>query len=365
MTAGRRLAPVLSVVALAVAGCPSESDDGAGGHGGGDGAGGAGGHEEGPPAWQVVFDDGALDRALLSIWGTGPESVYAVGGPLGNDGFEALVLHYDGDAWTDLHAGGTDTFWWVTGTGDDDIWMVGERGRISHYDGASFSETEPPTTATLWGAIAFAADDVWAVGGMVGGPSTQPDDVVLHYDGAAWQPVTLPGAPLGRALFKIWGTSSDDLYVVGEAGVIWHKDVDTWNNESGAPPVATGNLTTVHGCGSDEVYAVGGRDLLQRDGTGWTRSDKLLSNDVNGVFCAGPGEAAIVGTGGLKQRLVAGAWEDDFAKDPHGNLHAVWGDGAGSYWAVGGDFFSTPKPDVPRNGIVARYGKGKVSSTLK
>lgn len=362
----RRAAPILAMLAVAIAGCPSESDDGgAAGHGGGEGTGGGGGHDDGPPAWQVVFDDGALDRTLLSIWGTGPDSVYAVGGPLGNEGFEALALHYDGSAWTDMHAGGTDTFWWVTGTGDDDLWMVGERGRITHYDGAAFAESEPITTATLWGAVAFATDDVWAVGGMVGGPSTQPDDVVLHFDGSSWQAVTLPGEPLGRALFKVWGTGSDDLYVVGEAGVIWHKDGDTWIDESGTPPVATGNLTTVHGCGAADVYAVGGRDLLQRDATGWIRSDKLLSNDVNGVFCAGAGEAAIVGTGGLKQRLVAGTWEDDFTKDPHGNLHAVWGDGEGSYWAVGGDFFSTPKPNVARNGIIARYGKGHVSTALQ
>lgn len=347
------------VLCLGLAGCPD--DDGTGGAGGeGGGSGGEGGSSA-TPAWQAVLDKGALDGALLSVWGTSAESVYAVGGPLGNSGFDALVLHYDGESWTRLPAGGQDSYWWVHGTSDTDLWMVGEQGRITHYDGESFEEHESGTTATLWGAYAFAANDVWAVGGMVGGAT--PDDVLLHYDGSSWQPEPLPEA-LGRTHFKVWGTSSADLFVVGEAGVIWHRDGTEWTLQSD-PPVATGNLTTVSGCSSTEVYAVGGRDVLRYDGTAWTKLDVSLTNDVNGVTCGDEGEVAIVGMGGLKQRLVEGAWKDDFTQEPHGDLHGVWRDETGAFWAVGGDFISSAKPNTPRNGIVARYGNGKVTSTLR
>ncbi|NUP13729.1 MAG: hypothetical protein HOW73_47440 [Polyangiaceae bacterium] len=353
------MAASIGAAAIALPGCPD--DDGTGGTGGSGGEGGGGAAE---PAWRVVFDEGELDRALLSVWGTSSTSVYAVGGPLGNSGFDALALHYDGETWTDLAPGGSDSFWWVHGTGDDDVWMVGENGRVTHFDGETFEEHDVPTTATLWGAIAFAKDDVWVVGGMVGGPATEPDDVVLHYDGSAWSLVPLPGEPLGRALFKVWGTSGDDLFVVGEGGVMWHKKGAEWLLESD-PPIAGGNLTTVHGCSSSDVYAVGGRDLLHYDGSTWTKLEQGLSNDVNGVVCVGDGEAAIVGMGGLKQRMVDGAWDDDFIDDPHGNLHAVWSDETGAYWAVGGDFVASPKPDVARNGIVARYGPGNVSDSIE
>ena len=40
----------------------------------------------GPPEWNVVLDEGDLDRAVLSVWGTGPDEVFVVGGPLGNTG---------------------------------------------------------------------------------------------------------------------------------------------------------------------------------------------------------------------------------------------------------------------------------------
>lgn len=350
---------LLGALALGLAACPEESD----GPGGG-GSGGEGGSPPSEPAWQAIFEDGELDRALLSVWGTSSSNVFVVGGPLGNAGFDALAMRYDGSVWHDLAPGGADSFWWVHGSGDDDVWLVGENGRISHFDGTSFEEHDSGTSATLWGAIAFAPDDVWAVGGMVGGPATQPDDVVLHYDGSAWSPVTLPGEPQNRALFKVWGTSSDDLFVVGEAGIIWHKVGDTWTLESD-PPLAGGNLTTVHGCSASEVYAVGGRDVLRYDGSAWTKLDHPLSNDVNGVYCVDSQSAALVGMGGLKQRRVEGEWIDDFIEVPHGNLHAVWADETGAFWAVGGDFVASPKPNVARDGLVARYGPGQISDSVE
>jgi hypothetical protein len=348
----------IASMSLALTACPD--DDGPGGGG----SGGEGGGAPAEPAWRVVFDEGDLDRALLSVWGTSSESVWVVGGPLGNTGFDALALRFDGDVWTDMEPGGSASFWWVHGTSDDDVWLVGENGRITHFDGSSFEEHDSGTKATLWGAIAFAPDDAWAVGGMVGGPATQPDDVVLHWDGTAWTAITLPGEPLGRAHFKVWGTSSDELFVVGEAGVIWHKRGDEWLLESEAG-LTSGNLTTVHGCGATDVYAVGGRDVLRYDGVAWSKLEQPLTNDVNGVVCVDAQTAAIVGMGGLKQRLVDGAWDDDFVDDPHGNLHAVWADETGAYWTVGGDFVASPKPDVARNGIVARYGPGSVPSALE
>jgi hypothetical protein len=99
------------------------------------GAGGAGGSMA-PPAWQTVLDGQDLDGVVLSVWGSAPGDVYAVGGPLGNEGFETLAVHFDGAAWQRLHPDGSETYWWVAGSGPSDVWMVGEKGRITHWDGA-------------------------------------------------------------------------------------------------------------------------------------------------------------------------------------------------------------------------------------
>jgi hypothetical protein len=73
---------------------------------------------------------------------------------------------------------------------------------------------------------------------------------------------------------------------------------------------------------------------------------------------------AIVGNSGLKRRLVDGSWVDEFDKEPFGDMHAVWADGAGAFWAVGGDFYGKPAPGMPRKGLVARFGTGQVASSI-
>jgi len=259
--------------------------------------------------------------------------------------------------WKRARAGGTETFWWVHGTGPNDVWLVGEKGRITHWDGAAFVEAPRLTTATIWGVWPASATDAWAVGGTPEGGTAAPNDVVLHWDGAAWTQVPLPGAPLGRSLNKIWGAAADDLYAVGEAGTIWHRKGTTWKQESNP---ATGNLLTVHGCSATDVYAVGGQDVLHSDGTTWTKVDVSLGNSVNGVTCAPTGEVLIVGFGGLKQRLVDGSWIDEFTEMPYGDLHGAWADGHGAFWAAGGDFISKAAAGVSRKAIIGRYGSGNV-----
>lgn len=334
----------LAALTLLGAGCPGPQGTG-------------GGSDAGPPAWQTLHDGKGLDGAVLSAWGTGPDDVIVVGGPLGNTGFEAIAVHFDGKAWTKLAPGGADTFWWVNGSGAKDVWMVGEKGRITHWDGAAFEDEPRLTTATVWGVWAQSPTDAWAVGGTPEGGTAAANDVVLHWDGTAWAHETLPGAPLGRSLNKVWGTSSEDLYAVGEAATIWHRKGTTWKLE---PNPATGNLLTVHGCSATDVYAVGGQDVLHSDGTTWSKVDVSLGNSVNGVTCARTPsrEVLIVGFGGLKQRLVNGAWIDEFTAMPYDDLHGAWADGHGAFWVAGGDFVSKATPGVARKATIGRYGSG-------
>jgi hypothetical protein len=45
-------------------------------------------------------------------------------------------------------------------------------------------------------------------------------DVILHYNGASWSPAGLTGIP--QELRGVWGSSSSDVFVVGEGGTIVH-----------------------------------------------------------------------------------------------------------------------------------------------
>jgi len=310
------------------------------------------------PTWQTVLDAQTLDRAVLSVWGSGIRDVYAVGGALGN-GQETLALHFDGNAWRELHPGGTDTLWWTAGSGPTDVWMVGTRGRILHFDGAGFTETPSGTRATLFGVWAAAPDDAWAVGGTPGGgvfPGSD-NDLVLHWDGTAWARVELP-EPQGATLFKVWATSSENLYAVGEGGVLWHRSALGWKLESSSD-LTTGTLLTVAGCNADDVYAVGGPEVLRRERGTWKREPVHLPGVVNGVACGAAG-VLMVGSGGLKQRKSGGAWVDDSSERPYAGLHAAWADSQGTFWVAGGDFVSPSTPGKRRDGVVARFGGGRV-----
>lgn len=342
---GRSLsaAATLLLLSAALAGCPGPGPESCA-------------EPEGDAAWQIVADEGTLPGAVLSVWGVSPSEVFIAGGPLGNTGSNSLAMKYDCGAWQDLGPGGTETFWWVSGSSAEDVWFVGEKGRIAHYDGTSMSDVASPVTATLWGAFAFAPDDAWAVGGVPDAGVGDDNDIVLHWNGTSWEREELPGAPLGASLFKVWGTSGEDLYVVGERGTIWHRTAAGWAFEGGDPLLVQSRLFTVNGCGPDDVFAVGGQSVLHRDSKGWSIVDVALTNQVNGVACGPSGSAVIVGFGGLKQRLVDGAWINEFDKEPYSDLHAAWADGQGTFWAVGGDFLSPPKAGVVRKGVVARYG---------
>jgi hypothetical protein len=319
------------------------------------------------PEWTPVLEH--LEGSLLAIWGTSERDVWTVGGPLGNAGFESLVMRFDGDVWRRSSTGGTETYWWVHGTAPNDVWLVGEKGRITHWDGTRFEERASGTTATLFGVWAAAPDDAWAVGGTPDRPDA-PNDVILHWDGTAWAPEVLP-EPKKVALFKVWGSSKDDVYVVGETGLVWHRTSAAagWKRE--AEGVALGRLTTVTGCSAAEIFAVGGRDLLTSNGTTWKRSDAVLVNDVTGVACAPAGaparawgRAVIVGGGSLKLRLVGDTWESDFGSKPFADLHGAWVDPTGAFWGVGGNFNATPRAGVSRDGVVARYGPGTITQTI-
>jgi hypothetical protein len=319
--------------------------------------------DAGPPAWHLVLHD--LGPTLLCVWGTSANDVFAVGGPRGN-GTPSAFFHYDGKAWASLSPGGTDTYWWAHGTSSKDVWAVGETGRITHWDGAKFTEHASGTKATLYGVWAAAANDVWAVGGTPEGGTSKPNDVLLHFDGTSWAPSPLPQT-LGRTFFKIWGTPHGGayaLYIAGEFGTIWHRAGPTWALEANSPPLATGNLTTVSGCSDTEVYAVGGNDVLVSDGATWKRANVTLESGVNGVACASPGNAVLVGFGGVKQRLVGGTWTSDFTSEPHSDLHGAWADPAGGYWAAGGNFVGSPVAGASRAGTVGYYGTAVPSSNL-
>ncbi len=346
----RRLALLAALAALA--GCDDEPAPGGGGGSGGEGgAGGQGGGGGAAAGWQVELED--EHRVALSVFGTSPGDVWAVGGGLGN-GAGALATHFDGAAWEERDPGVAGTLWWVWGSGPDDVFMVGEAGTIVRWNGAGYDTFPALTDATLFGVWGTGPDDVWAVGGTPSGAGD--DDVLLRFDGSSWRKVEIP-EPRGAAYYKLWGTGPDDVWICGQGGLVLHVTDQGFRWYQGPIPTT---LFTVSGNAAGEVWVVGGAPVqlltLDRQADAFVAVEPPgFASVLNGVSVEPDGDVWIVGTGGVKWRRAAGTWVDETRAEPHQNLHSVFAFGDGGAVVAGGDFLSGPAPGEPREGVVGRY----------
>jgi hypothetical protein len=121
---------------------------------------------------------------------------------------------------------------------------------------------------------------------------------VVHWDGAAWSASTVGTG----GWFGAWGSSSSDVYLVGEAGAI-----QRWNGTAWSPMNSgTGeSLLGVWGSGPGDVYAVGGNGtVLHYDGNApgdWTTLSTPAEPGapVYGVWGSGPGDVYLLAGAGL------------------------------------------------------------------
>ncbi|MBX3271548.1 MAG: hypothetical protein KF729_14880 [Sandaracinaceae bacterium] len=293
--------------------------------------------------WHTVFED--LPAGLLSVWGRSSTDVYAVGG---DDGEGPLVLHFDGSGWERLHTGARGDLWWVNGAPGGPIFMGGTGGLILRYEAGAFTRMDTPGDGTVFGIWAASATDAWAVGGRF-----DRAGFAWRWDGVAWTALDVP--ELGeRGLFKVWGTSADDVLLVGAGGAMLRWD------GTALQPIAAGTsrtLFTVHAVGG-EAAAVGGAGtgtVVARAGGGEFRDvTPEAAPQMFGVWLTGDGGGYAVGVNGAMLRRDAGVWQTYEPEIPFVQaFHAVWVDETGSAWAVGGAVLASPLSD----GMIVRSGR--------
>lgn len=291
----------------------------------------------GEVVWQAAFDTSAAG-SLSSVWGSGPDDVFVVGGTDAG----AEIYHYDGTTWGEMDAPDVPLLVWLHGFGPDDVYAVGTEGGMVHYDGTSWTTIDTGTDVDLWGIFGFAPDDLW----IVGGDPFEDDPLILHYDGTTFTPHLVDAAQNpqdAKALFKVWGIG-DELYAVGQKGLILHYEGGSWIAQP-AGAEADQDFVSLWGTSADHIVAVGGRGnarIATFDGSSWTTVAPTALGGLNGVHMATPGTAIIGGILGM-----VGSFDTESASvtregpDPpltRTDVHAVWGDGQGTHYAVGGTF---------------------------
>jgi hypothetical protein len=362
-------------------------------------------------------------RSIASIWGSGPDDVWAVGGG-------SAFAHFDGSSWqkVDPPLGLLISYFDVWGVGTRQVWAAGTVGTIVYSDGAAWSRLASGTTATITNLWASAPDDVWviAAGGVrkwngqawtqlsTSGTrdlwGTAPDDVWVlgtngwiqhwgptgwtsydlamatpeaiwgtarddvwvagaggaleHFDGVRWTPVVLP-IPTRQALKFGWSLGRDDVWVAGDRGDLLRWDGVAWTNHGGVAPY---NVAAAFGVGASQVwiYTQSPGTMQRFDGPGFERTVVPGRENLNQVWSNRPDDAWVVGDGGALYHWDGKAWTRGIAPRAQA-LNDVWASGPTDAWAVGAgglvlhyDGMSWRTADIGATGpLVGVWGRGR------
>ncbi len=233
--------------------------------------------------------------------------------------------------------------WWVHAWSADEVMLAGGGSTVLRWDGDELERMRTPGFGlqTIFGLWGVSPDDVWAVGGFAG-----RDGFVWRYDGEAWRTVDLPD-DLPRtedgelpSLFKVWGRSADDVWIVGGLGTVLHWD----GRELSVVPSGTRDaLFTVSG-NDDDVVAVGGSagGVVIRGGIdGFVDETPPGAPLLQGLFVDGRHTWVVGEFGYAATRRGRRDYETvdlGFTTEPD-SVHALWSDGR-DVWAVGGGVLS-------------------------
>jgi hypothetical protein len=288
-------------------------------------------YEESPGEITVIPESGTARRILLywSGWKSYPDDVYPDDESNPNDvstwsdanvaDLQALAANYRVDH-VSLRAefDGTN---YDLGTVDATEWTVLPNGSYSSPNGWSYG-CQKDITDLVMGAL--------------------PSDFVGNAKYWVGHAATGAAAPSDDTLQGIWGSTSSNVFIVGDSGTIVRYDGILWSTMSSG---ITRNFKGVWGNGDNytagnRVYAVGERrNVRMYDGTSWTSIDSGTSSSptLYGVWGTGSNYAGgdrlyVAGTGGTIRSWNNSTWSA-MTSGTTQDLRGIWG--SGRDWAGG------------------------------
>ena len=254
------------------------------------------------------------DVHALSGWG---------GARMWGVGEGGRVMVNDGAYWALQQTPTTASLRAVWAANDAYAWAVGDEGTVIRWDGLGWRWEQLPKELSLvdWWAVAGMGQDVWIAG----------EAGVWRFDGSSWQQVMSNGPTRLRVVRDIWIESPDQVWLVGDHGLIrrWTRDGLVRYDLPGA------NLIAVHGSMGSDVWAVGehGR-MLHWDGERWFERLPLTHHTLRAVDVVDPLLAWAVGDSGIVLRWDGDEWLEH-AQPSHVDLRGVHQAGDGRVAAAG------------------------------
>lgn len=149
-----------------------------------------------------------------------------------------------------------------------------------------------------------------------------------------------PNDRAATALFKVWGIGSK-VFAVGEQGLILQFDSGLWRQVP-AGAAADDDFVSLWGVSENQIVAVGGRGaarIAKYDGSVWSTEKFGQTPGLSAVFMTDAQEAVVGGGNGYVGTFdsLTSSLEEEATRTLE-CIHAIWGDGQGTFYAVGGSF---------------------------
>jgi len=212
----------------------------------------------------------------------------------------------------------------VSGSSTDGFAPSGDLAGVlwSHQKGAL-----PPSAGAIRGIWASSGTDVYAVG-----TNTNSANVFHSSDhGATWTPQLAMGVTVD--LNAVGGSSSSDVYLVGDNGTILHGSGTTWSTMNS--PAGTARLLAIWAIAPMDLYIAGaGNTVMHNGGSGWVTQTVVGTTELRGVWGVA-GHIWAVGSGGTILKSTGnGNWAAETSGTPN-ELRAIFGTSATDVWVVG------------------------------
>jgi hypothetical protein len=102
-------------------------------------------------------------------------------------------------------------------------------------------------------------------------------------------------------LFSVWGSSADAVWAGGDQGTALYFNGSFWQSRPTPPEATTQRILSIHGSGSDNVFALADGKLIRYDGAQWSFVASVPVGSASFhdlpacVFAYGPGDAFVWG----------------------------------------------------------------------
>jgi len=243
--------------------------------------------------WSLVQIEEGFD--VFGIFGFTANNIFAVG-------TNGRVYHWDGTKWKQqvclgigdgcsglLNGEQLNAIW---GTSSQELFAVGVGGVIVHYDGQRWTKMSSGAEINLWDVWGFNSTDVYCAGAdFFGGQG-----IVLHYDGTQWRPIMVDQNPSFRH-FSVWGANQNHVVTTGD--FTYRFDGQKWRRLR-VPDLSILKQKVV-GTAVNDIFIVGDFGLmLHWNGTNWRRYDAVsFTGTIRGLWTDGKEVIAVGWTSAL------------------------------------------------------------------